>query len=248
MKQDIYTTMTRRINQIILCGMIACAGCSEKEQEPSNLTLWYNRPAAAWEEALPVGNGHLGAMVFGKTDDEVLQLNDNTLYSGEPASARNDVDITPDFDNVVTMLREGRYAEATGFVGKHWLGRLHQNYQPLGEWHLANHTPGEITDYRRELDIANATLRISWKQNGVEYTREIFASHPDSVIVMRLRCDKKEGLDVTASLSSVHPTARQQVSPDGLISMSGQAPGYAERRSLKQIEGWGFQSKHPELY
>ncbi len=221
----------------------------QKDKSPANSnTLWYYEPATSWNEALPIGNGHLGAMVYGKVDNEILQLNDNTLYSGEPATAWKGLDITSTYDQVLNMLRAGKYAETTDFLQKNWLGRLHQNYQPLGEWHIDNHLEGGITDYKRELDIANSVLRISYRQGGIGYIREIFASHPDDVIVVRLQSDKKDGLDITTSLSSVHPTAKYNISPDGLVSMSGQAPGYAERRTLEQIEQWGFQSKHPELF
>jgi alpha-L-fucosidase 2 len=241
-----YTIMKRNI--FILLGVICyLVSCNSKE-ETGSLSLWYNQPASGWNEALPIGNGHLGAMIFGKPGDEILQLNDNTLYSGEPSTAWKGLDITQTYDEALALLRAEKYVEATDFLLKNWLGRLHQNYQPLGDWHLVNHVEGEITGYKRELDIANAVLRIGYRQNGVSYTREIFASYPDDVIVMRLRSDKKDGLDVTTSLSSVHPTAVQKASSDGLVSMSGQAPGYAERRSLEQIEGWGFQNKHPELF
>lgn len=222
------------------------AACQPLEKE--NLSLWYNQPAENWNEALPIGNGHLGAMVFGNIENEILQLNDNTLYSGEPSTAWKGLDIRPTYDEVVALLYEKKYEEATNFLLKNWLGKLHQNYQPLGEWHIQNHVKGEITDYKRELDIDDATLRISYKQNGISYMREIFTSHPDDVIVMRLSCDNKEGLNITTSLSSVHPTAHQKVISENIIAMSGQAPGYAERRTLEQIEKWGFQSHHPELF
>ncbi|MDR0756748.1 MAG: glycoside hydrolase family 95 protein, partial [Tannerella sp.] len=227
-------------------SLLILPGCGGREETP--LSLRYAQPAGKWEEALPVGNGHLGAMVFGRTDDERLQLNDNTLYSGEPDIPWKGLDISESYDRAVQMLREEKYPEAGDFLRKNWLGRLHQNYQPLGDWHLKNNVEGEISDYKRELDISNAILRISYRQNGTEYTREIFASHPDDVIVMRLRSKGKNGLDVSASLSSVHPTARQEASSEGWLSMSGQSPGYAERRSLKQLEDWGFQDRHPELF
>jgi alpha-L-fucosidase 2 len=225
------------------------SGCCREEEERPTLSLRYTQPARQWVEALPVGNGHLGAMVFGKTDGERLQLNDNTLYSGEPDIPWNGLDIRDSYDRVVRMLREEQYVEAGDFLRKNWLGRLHQNYQPLGDWLLYNNRPGEVCDYIREPDISNALLRVRYRQDGTRYTREIFASHPDDVIVVRLRSDRKDGLDITTALSSVHPTATQRVLPDhGLLSMSGQAPGYAERRTLEQLEGWGFQYRHPELF
>jgi alpha-L-fucosidase 2 len=239
--------MKTKIILLHLTGLFLLSACCCKEEKES-LSLHYNRPATDWYDALPIGNGHLGAMVYGKTDGELLQLNDNTLYSGEPSTAYKGLDITETYDGVVAMLRSEKYAEATDFLLKNWLCKLHQNYQPLGDWHLENNAAGEITGYKRELDMDNAVLSVSYRQNGVGYTREVFASHPDDVIVMRLKSDKAGALDITTSLSSVHPTARQQASPDGTLSMSGQAPGYVERRPLEQIEGWGFQDKHPELY
>jgi len=234
-------------NYLLLLIVLIVVSC--RNEESKNLRLWYEQQGDTWYEALPVGNGHIGAMVYGKVDDEILQLNDNTLYSGEPATAWKGLDITTTYDEVLEMLRAEKYVEATDFLLKNWMGRLHQNYQPLGDWHLDNHVKGEIINYKRELDIANSILKITYQQNGVQYSREIFASNPDNVIVMRLHSDRKDGLDITTSLSSVHPTAKQKVSSDdGLVSMSGQAPGYVERRTFEQIEGWGFQSKHPELY
>ena len=199
-------------NRIYILLSLALIVVSCRKNESTVLSLWYEKQGSTWYEALPIGNGRLGAMVFGQVDEEILQLNDNTLYSGEPSTAWKELDITTTYDEVVAMLREEKYAEATEFLLKNWMGRLHQNYQPLGEWRLLNHVKGEITGYKRELDIANAVLKITYQQNGIHYSREIFASNPDDVIVMRLQCDKKKGLDITTSLSSIHPTARQKVS------------------------------------
>ncbi|MDR1860983.1 MAG: glycoside hydrolase family 95 protein, partial [Bacteroidales bacterium] len=149
----------------------------------ADLLLWYDKPAASWNEALPLGNGRLGAMCFGGADAELLQLNDNTLYSGEPKIEWEELDISSSFDTVVGMLRAEQYTEANAFVQKNWLERLHQNYQPLGDLHLRfnsnDRDGGEITDYRRELDIANSLLTVSYRRNGALYTHEYFASHPD---------------------------------------------------------------------
>ena len=235
-----------KLNLLFLSALCLLSACQQEQKE--SLTIWYNHPAPDLNEALPIGNGHLGAMVFGNIESEILQLNDNTLYSGEPATAFKGLDIRPTYDKVVSMLYNEKYEEATDFLLKNWLGKLHQNYQPLGEWLIRNHSEGDISDYKRELDIENAVLRISYKQNDVSYLREIFASHPDDIIVMRLSCDKKDGLDISTSLSSVHPTATQKVISGNIVAMSGQAPGYVERRTLEQIENWGFQKYHPEIF
>jgi alpha-L-fucosidase 2 len=99
-----------------------------------DLLLWYDKPARQWVEALAIGNGRIGAMIFGGIDSERIELNDNTLYSGEPG--RRDLpslEITRDFEQVVDWLREGKYAEVHEYVSRHWLGRQQESYQPLGE-------------------------------------------------------------------------------------------------------------------
>lgn len=214
--------------------------------QKENLTLWYNSPASNWNEALPLGNGRMGAMVFGGIDNEHLQLNENTLYSGEPSQNYKQVNITRDFDEVMGFLRAEKNAEADEYIRKNWLGRLHANYQPLGDLNFKMGHPVDVTFYRRELDIANSVLRISYMQNGVKYTREFFASNPDSVIVVKFTASKPV-LDIEALFSSVHPTAKSTINKNALI-LKGQAPGYSSRRTLKQIEGWGDQYKHPELF
>ena len=236
-----------KIKTWILLSLLLCTACRQQEEATSE-TLWYDKPGTVWMDALPIGNGRLGAMVNGKTDNDIMQLNDNTLYSGEPTSTWKNVDITPTYDKVLSMLREEKYIEAQEFIMLNWTGRALQTYQPLGEWHFVNHVSGEVSDYKRELDISNSIHRITYTQNETQYTREIFASHPDDVIVMRLSCSKKDGLDVTTTLSSVHPTARTNSLPEGLVSMSGQVPGFVERRSFEEIERWGHQYKRPELY
>lgn len=241
MKQRIYRLV--KGSQLLLL-LLLLPGCVLAGQK---LVLQYDSPARTWNEALPIGNGHLGAMVFGSVDEEILQLNDNTLYSGEPATLWKGTSITQTYEEVIKMLREGKYAEATDSVRKNWLGRLHQNYQPLGEWRIKSHSSGEVTNYRRALDISNAIQCITYRQDGVNYKREIFASFPDDVIVVRYSCDKKKALNVTVSMKSVHPSCSFRV-VNHTVCMSGQAPGYAERRSLSQLEDWGVQDRHPEFF
>jgi alpha-L-fucosidase 2 len=106
-------------------------------QSARSLALWYDKPSTQWVEALPIGNGRLGAMIHGRVDEERLELNDNTLYSGEPG--RRDLpqlNVSRTLDQVVQQLREAKYAEVTDWVSKNWLGRQQESYQPLGDLYL----------------------------------------------------------------------------------------------------------------
>ncbi|GHU87509.1 hypothetical protein FACS1894155_00640 [Bacteroidia bacterium] len=210
--------------------------------------LWYQQPAQNWNEALPIGNGHAGAMIFGGIEQEQLQLNENTLYSGEPSTEYKGVNIsTGTFDTVVNLLRNKKYEKVTDIIQKNWLGRLHQNYQPFGDLFITSNTSGKITEYKRELNISEAIQKTSYKQNGVLIEREIFASNPDNLIVIRLTSSKPKSLNITLHFSSIHPTVRFR-QRNGVLIMGGKAPGYVERRTFEQIESWGDQHKHPELY
>ncbi|WP_414659920.1 glycoside hydrolase family 95 protein [Horticoccus sp. 23ND18S-11] len=213
-------------------------------------TLWYDQPAKKWTDALPIGNGRIGAMVHGGIDRERLQLNEDTLYSGEPPADLRTIDVRRDFDHVTGLLRSGRNSEADAYITKHWLGRNQQCYQPLGDLVLdfaGAGASGEVRTYRRWLDLATATSGTSYERGGVHFTREVFASQPDQVIVIRLRADRAGALAVRATFTSPHPTARPQVTGDELV-LRGQLPGYVARRPLKTIEQAGEQSRYPELY
>ena len=211
------------------------------------LTLRYDQPARQWVEALPIGNGRMGAMIFGGPDREHLQLNEDTLYSGEPPADLRSIDITKDFDRVVGLIRSNQHAQADAHIMKYWLGRNQQCYQPLGDLYLEFRAQGEPTDYRRWLDLGTATAGVSFRRGGVTFTREIFASHPDQVIVIRLRADKPGALAFIASFGTVHPTATTNASGKEMV-LRGQLPGFVARRPMRTIEEWGDQQKYPELY
>lgn len=218
----------------------------QKESLRKDIVLRYENPALTWNEALPIGNGRIGAMVFGGIEKEHLQLNENTLYSGESSQSYKKVNITGDFDKVMNLLNSGKNDEADEYILKNWLGRLHANYQPLGDLFFDIQHNGETNEYCRELDIANSILRITYEAGGVKYTREMVASHPDSIIAIRFKASKPV-LNIKATFTSVHPTAKTSTN-DNILILSGQAPGYSQRRTLEQIEGWNNQHKHPELF
>ena len=241
------TNLKRSFCLLAIIMLVVCS-CREKNQ-PNAVTLWYDAPAANWNEALPIGNGRVGAMVFGDVQKEQLQLNENTLYSGEPSVMFKDVTITPEMkEKAMKMLRAGAYKKASNYICKHWLGRLHQYYQPFGDLYITdNHTPEDVSAYQRVLNLSDALNKTTYQVGNVTYEREVFASAPDDVIVIRLKSNQPKAIDVTLNFASVHPTAQQQHSGDKLI-LKGQAPGCVERRSFSWIENNGDEYKHPELY
>jgi alpha-L-fucosidase 2 len=212
------------------------------------LRLWYNKPAADWDEALPIGSGRLGAMIFGGTDAERLQMNEDTLYSEEPHQGDLPLDVEPDFAQVEILLRAGEYAEASRLMTKKWTGRSWPCYQPMADLNLQFEGHGGAADYVRELDLSDAVSRVRYTAHGVTYTREYFASFPDRVLVARFQASKAGTLSFRASLRSEHPTAKvEALGRDGLV-MRGQVPGFALRRTLDWVKKRGEQWKYPELW
>ncbi len=238
--------------RLLLAALLMLAGVRAADSAPSPAptpghSLWYDQPSEKWTDALPLGNGRLGAMVFGGIDRERLALNEDTLYSGEPPADLRTIDIRRDFAHVQALLREGKNSAADSYITKNWLGRNQQCYQPLGD--LLLDFPGRepARHYRRWLDLATATAGVSYERDGATFTREVFASHPDQVIVVRLRADRPGALAFTVSFASIHPTAATSVAAGELI-LRGQLPGYVGRRPLRTIEQAGEQSRYPEIY
>ncbi|MFD2569018.1 glycoside hydrolase N-terminal domain-containing protein [Spirosoma soli] len=190
------------------------------------LTLWYKQPARNWNEALPVGNGRLGAMVFGRASDELIQLNEATLWSGGPVNPNP----TPDAATYLPQVREALFREdykAADNLVKKMQGLYTEAYQPLGDLTIKQTFAGEPTDYYRDLNITDASATIRFKVGGVGYTREIFVSAPDQVIIVRLRADQKGKLNVTVGTKSPHPVTKAVIGRDEL-AMRGKSPAHAD--------------------
>ena len=232
---------------ILMLTVVVLTSCVSTKKQ-TDLELWYTTPAANWNEALPIGNGHIGAMVYGDVNQEHLQLNENTLYSGDPASCNCDIKIPKTaVSNVVSMIKAKKYSVAEEEIRKNWLYKLHEMYQPLGDLWLTNNKKGEVSSYRRSLNLSDAMMNVTYKQNGISYNREVFASNADNVIVLHVKSSAKDAIDMTVSLSSVQPTAHENIN-SGNVLLEGKAPGHAEGRTLKQLEDWGDVKHHPELF
>jgi alpha-L-fucosidase 2 len=185
--------------------------------------LWYSRPAEKWTEALPIGNGRLGAMVFGGIEVERLQFNEDTLWTGKPHdySHPGAADYLP---VVRRLLFEGKQREAEVLAMKQMMSvplRQHA-YQPFGDLHLHfphAHKPG---DYRRELDLDTAVARVTYTVDGVKFTREVFSSAVDQVIVVRITADSDSRVNFTVKLSSPQPDTSTVTVAGKQLALRGQ--------------------------
>jgi alpha-L-fucosidase 2 len=196
---------------------------STRAQEPGggDLVLWYRQPAEAWTEALPVGNGRLGAMVFGGVARERLQLNEDTLYAGGPYDP-SDPGALLALPRVRELIAAGKYAEAQALANEKMMARPLRmpSYQTIGDLVLGFGASSFAENYRRDLDLDSAVAGVAYRQDGVNWTREVFASAVDQVIVMRIRADRAGAVGLRASFETPMPGA-VRVEGDTLILAGG---------------------------
>ena len=164
------------------------------------LKLWYTQPAENWVEALPVGNGRLGAMIYGNPLEEIIQLNENTIYAGQPHD-NNKPEAKEALPEVRRLIFEGKYDEAQNLANQNFFKGIHgMPYQTAGNLKLKFHSDSPYTGYYRELDIENAMITTKFHQDGVNFETTAFASYPDQVIVVHLRGDKPGAISFTATM------------------------------------------------
>jgi alpha-L-fucosidase 2 len=180
----------------------------------TNLKLWYNHPAEQWVEALPVGNGRLGAMEFGNPLNEKIQLNESTVWAGQPN--RND---NPDAKEALPKVRQlifdGKYKEAQDLVNQKFISKISNGmpYQTVGNLNLSFPGHGNFTNYYRELDIEKAVATTRYSVDGVVFKREVFASIPDHVIIVRITSDKPGRINFSATMD--RPSSPIEISTEG---------------------------------
>ena len=195
------------------------------------LNLWYRQPAKEWTAALPIGNGRLGAMVWGGAQNERLDLNEDTLWAGEPYD-----DLNPKGKAAMPELRKlvfaGKMDEAKKLLRGDVIGPDNQSYQALGNLQIAFPFPEAVSGYRRSLDIANAVAKVEFAHDGVRYSREIFASHPDRAIVVRLTADQPGKVSFKAVLGSLLP--HEVKAGEGSLKMTGRAPAHTHPSWVKR--------------
>ncbi|MEL1242248.1 glycoside hydrolase family 95 protein [Flavobacterium flavipallidum] len=195
-----------RIKIIVGCLMLSISVFQGNAQQ--KLKLQYDKPATNWNEALPLGNGRLGAMVFGNPQKEELQLNEETVWAGEPG---NNVpkNVYPNIEEIRKLLFAGKNKEAQDLANTTFPRQAPANlnygmpYQTVGSLWIEFPGHESFTDYKRDLDIEKAVSSVSYKVNGVTYKREVLASFADDVILVKLTADKKKS--ISFSLSATTP-------------------------------------------
>ncbi len=219
--------------KIILFSLLMCAlllpSCKQSSFESSDHLLWYKQPAQNWNQALPIGNGRLGAMVFGKTSNERIQLNDDSMWPAdlgwdEPAGTEEDL------QTIRQLLFDGKHQEADAmFVEKFSRKSVVRSHQTMGDlWLNFNHE--NISDYRRELDIHTAISTTSYKTNGHSFSQKAYVSAPHQVMVIELKSEAPEGIQGQIKLSRPddkgHPTCTVVTNASNELIMQGEVTQY----------------------
>ena len=191
-------------------------------QNDSLLKLWYEQPAKQWVEALPIGNGRLGAMIFGDPSNETIQLNENTVWAGSPN--RND---NPKAKEILPEVRKlifaGKYKEAQDLVNQDFFSHTSDGmpYQTVGNLNLTFPGHESYSDYHRELDLENAVTYSRYKVNGVTYQTKVFSSYPDQVIIARISADKVGALNFSATMDRLKSEVNISTNENDELVLSG---------------------------
>ena len=210
--------------------LLSCLRLSAQETlaDRHSIKIWYDHPAARWTEALPIGNGRLGAMIFGRPQEELLQLNESTLWSGGPVKTN----VNPEAASYLPLIRNALlnhadYAVADSLLRK-MQGLYSESYMPMADLLIKQDLNGKQPAFvYRDLDIGNAIATTRFSAGGITYTREIFSSAPDQVIVIRIRSNRPRQVNMVASLTSLLHYRNTPARPDELI-LSGKAPAHVD--------------------
>ena len=194
--------------------------CSNISAQSSHV-LWYNQPAEFFEESLVLGNGKMGATVFGGANSDKIYLNDITLWSGEPVNANMNPEAYKNLPAIREALKNENYKLAEE-LNKKLEGKNSESYSPLGTLEINNSEKGKAVNYHRELDLSNAVSKVSYEMNGIKFTREYFVSAPDQIMAIKLTSSVKGGLNFDITLKSLLKSNVEV--RNNILVMTGVAP------------------------
>ncbi|QSB27532.1 glycoside hydrolase N-terminal domain-containing protein [Flavobacterium sp. CLA17] len=220
--------------------LLLIAFCIKATAQSSHV-LWYNQPAEFFEESLVLGNGKMGATVFGGVNSDKIYLNDATLWSGEPVNANMNPEAYKNIPAIREALKKENYKLAEE-LNKKIQGKNSESFAPLGTLEINNSEKGKAVNYHRELDISNAISKVSYEMDGVKFTREYFVSAPDQIMVIKLTSSEKGGLNFDINLKSLL-NSNVEVR-NNILVMTGFAPihenaGYPVLPKYKEVKERG---------
>jgi alpha-L-fucosidase 2 len=177
----------KKLSVLAMAGALVFSACTEEGSKDNDQRLWYDEPATTWLEALPLGNSRMGAMIYGGVQEEEIQLNEETFWSGGPHD--NNSTMSKYYLNTVRdLIFKGREDEAHRIVDRRFIVGPHgMKFLTLGSLKILNDSLEDISDYERELNLADATAEVSFKSGSAQFTRKAFASMADSIVVVRLK-------------------------------------------------------------
>ena len=189
------------------------------------LKLWYRQPADRWLEALPVGNGRVGAMVFGGVTEERISLNETTFWSGAPSEEHDNPEAREAFLQTRELFKAGKHSDAEPLIEKMLGRRLNFGTNlPAGDLLLTQRgVAGKVSEYNRELDLDRAMATVSFKYDGIHFRREILASHPDQVLAMRLTADRGKAISFSLGYDGKKLPHTVNTGGNGIMEISGNA-------------------------
>lgn len=238
----------RFIHICLLTGLVVCIwGCHGESLEAAwqvegvsadnDMVLWYDQPAEKWVEALPVGNGRLGAMVYGGVGRERLQFNEDTLWTGKPTDYSNP-DAHKYLDEIRQLLFDGKQREAENLAMEKFMSNplRQERYQPFGDIYIEFTGHDNAIDYKRQLDIDAGVATVTYSVDGVNFTRSVFSSAPSQVIVVHVSCDKPGGLSFVTKLDSLHEGNKVFAIDENTLGLGGQVKDYVNERTKQKME------------
>jgi alpha-L-fucosidase 2 len=222
----------------ISAGSVTSSYCAQTNQPAlaatpaasNSMTLWWRQPAPRWDQAVPIGNGRLGGMVFGGIAKERIQLNEDTLWAGGPRDTNNP-EALEHLPEVRRLLFAGQPVQAINLANKHLMGnpKTLRPYQSLGDLRLSFPDHESATDYRRELDLDSALVRVSYRVGDAQFVREMFASAVDQVLVVHIGCTQPRCVSLAVTLQRSQEAVTTINAPDQVV-LSGHLDGGKGRK------------------
>ena len=229
------------LNGLFLAALLVMGSC-EKQQKNKEFIMWYEQPAKEWMEAVPLGNGRIGAMVYGGTENETIALNEVTMWSGQPDPAEDDICGKENLKKIRDLFFKGKIEEGNHLGTQHLSGhpRSFGTHLPVGDLKMRFSYPeGEITNYYRDLDLNNAMASVSFDKGGVKYSREYFCSNPDEVLVMKFMADKSGMISTELSFdmlrNSTISASEEGLTVNGDAQFDKQGPGGVKFSGIARI-------------